>query len=151
MKVNSTDDFLKMLETSPTAGRLRFYWRDDGFQALECPSLSAQESHNPQAISDSVCETMMDLDLHNRRPVFDWDEYGTTDSEHPLADGEDWVITIPTIPTGETNITADFVERLAAIMSKLWKEQWKREEERAERARREWDLFPDLECDLGMV
>lgn len=68
------------------------------------------------------------------------------EGEHPLAPGENWVMSIPTISTGETNITADFVERLAAVMSKLWKEKWKREEERV---KRDWDLF--FSGDLGMV
>lgn len=124
MKITTTDDFLRLLETSPTAGSLQFH---GGFQELECPSVSAQESHNPQAISDSVCETLMDLDLQNKSPVFDWDINDI--GEHPLAPGENWIIPIRTISTGETNITADFVERLAAIMSKLWKEKWKREEQ----------------------
>lgn len=143
MKITTTDDFLRLLETSPTAGSLKFY--GGGFQELECPSVSAQKSHNPQAISDSVCETLMDLDLRNRSPVIDWVVHD--DREHPMASGENWIIPIQTTSTEETIITADFVERLASVMSKLWKERWKREEEEKERVRRDWPFFFN---DLGI-
>lgn len=143
MKVNTIDDFLRLLETSPTAGCLRFY--GGGFRELECPSFSAQKSHNPQAISDSVCETLMDLDLQNRSPVIDW--VSRDDGEHPLDAGEDWILPIQTTSTEETNITSDFVERLASVMSKMWEEKWKREEEEKRATWSDWDLFKN---DLGM-
>lgn len=88
----------------------------------------------------------MNLDLQNRSPVIDWHVHD--DGEHPLAAGENWVISIPTIATKETIITADFVERLASVMSKLWKEKWKREEEEEEERARDWGFFGT--DDLGM-
>ena len=89
-------------------------------KVMWCPSFKAQKSHDPQAISDSICETFAYVDCHLR-------------NLNSIQVIEDSKYTSPHIYIGTTksieqsNITPEFIDKLAKSMSENWTEFWNRQ------------------------
>lgn len=85
-----------------------------------CPSFKAQNSHDPELISDSVCETFADVDCHFRN---------LNSVKEAGGDGySQWHIYIGTTKSiDSSNITPEFVEKLSHTMVKKWADKWQQE------------------------
>lgn len=118
MKISDTDQILKFVEASDYLVLKISMGKNE--KAIWCPSFNAQNSHNPQEISDSMWETFAFADCHlrNMNSVSDvGNEY--TPQPH---------IYIGTTKSIEhSNITPDFIEKIAKIITDAWKEFWNRE------------------------
>lgn len=117
MKISDTNQILKFVDDSDNLVLKISMGKNE--KSIWCPSFKAQNSHNPQEISDSIWETFAFVDCHlrNLNSVSDVrNEYSTPH------------IRIGTTKSVESsNITPDFIEKIAKIITNAWKEFWDRQ------------------------
>lgn len=117
MKIYDTSELLKFVETSDLLVlRISMGHHE---KAIWCPSFKAQYSHNPQAISDSIWETFAFVDCHFRNLN------SVSDVESDYVASHIYLGTTKSIE--QSNITPDFIEKLAKIMSDKWEQSWNRQ------------------------
>ena len=117
MKISDTNQILKFVKDSDYLVLKISMGKNE--KAIWCPSFKAQKSHKPQEIFDSIWETFAFVDCHlrNLNSVLGIEsEYSTPH------------IFIGTTKSIESsNITPDFIEKIADIITDAWKEVWDRE------------------------
>lgn len=117
MKISDTSEILKFVETSVLLVLKIGMGQHE--KAIWCPSFKAQYSHNPQAISDSIWETFAFVDCHFRNLN------SVSEVESDYVASHIYLGTTKSIE--QSNITPDFIEKLAKIMSDKWEQEWNRQ------------------------
>lgn len=117
MKISDTKQILKFVADSDNLVLKIGMGKNE--KAIWCPSFKAQNSRNPQEISDSIWVTFAFVDCHLRNLNSVSDVVSEYSTPH---------IYIGTTKSVESsNITPDFIEKIAKIMTDAWKEFWNRE------------------------
>lgn len=117
MKITDTNQILKVVDGSDNLFLKIGIGKNQ--KAIWCPSFKAQKSKDPQAISDSVCETFHDIDCHLRNLN------SVSDVETEYATPHIYIGTAKSIE--QSNITPEFIEKIAKKMSDKWALEWNRQ------------------------
>jgi hypothetical protein len=117
MKISDTSELLKFVETSDLLVLKIGMGQHE--KAIWCPSFKAQYSHSTQAISDSIWETFAFVDCHFRNLN------SVSDVESDYVASHIYIGTTKSIE--QSNISPDFIEKLAKIMSDKWEKLWNRQ------------------------
>ena len=117
MRISNTNQILKFVKDSDNLVLKISMGKNE--KVIWCPSFKAQNSHNPQEISDSIWETFAFVDCHLRNLNSVSDVVSEYSTPH---------IYIGTTKSIESsNITPDFIEKIDKIITDAWKEFWNRE------------------------
>lgn len=114
MKISDTSEILKVVGNSDILVLKIGMGKNE--KAKWCPSFKAQNSHNTQAISDSIWETFAFVDCHLRTLN------SVSDVESEYATPHIYIGTTKSIE--HSNITPDFIEKLVKLLSDKWEERW---------------------------
>ena len=116
MKIYDTDEILKFVKDSGNLVLKIGMGKNE--KAIWCPSFKAQNSRNPQEISDSIWETFAFVDCHLRNLN------SVSDVVREYYTPHIYIGTTKSIES--SNITPDFIEKIAKIMTDAWEEFWNR-------------------------
>lgn len=114
MKISNTREILKVVAKSEQLVLKIGMGKNE--KAMWCPSFKAQNSHNTQAISDSIWETFAFVDCHLRTLN------SVSDVESEYAMPHIYIGTTKSIE--QSNITPDFIEKLVKLLSDKWEARW---------------------------
>lgn len=117
MKITDTNQILKVVDV--TNNLILKIGMGNKQNAIWCPSFKAQRSNDPQAISDSVCETFHYIDCHLRN----LNSVGVVETEYVTP--HIYIGTTKSIE--QSNITPEFIEKLSKKMSAKWVLEWNRQ------------------------
>lgn len=117
MKISDTSEILKVVDNSEQL--VLKIGMGNTEKAMWCPSFKAQNSHSTQAISDSIWETFAFVDCHLRNLN------SVSRVESNYATPHIYIGTTKSIE--KSNITPDFIQKLAKMLSNRWEKVWNEE------------------------